>query len=151
LRDAPAPPISAPYQVGDLVTGVSAELRVLGGLGRSSWDMAAGRGNPARTPCAGLLHARMQGMDPDDYSIIVPPGFDDSDDEAQVHPMARRLFPGRTPAEVFAKAQQWVGKHDLTVVDVSWKSWHDEPDPFTLAVYFTFEYNPYEEDEPAGA
>ena len=65
----------------------------------------------------------MQGMDPDDYSIIVPPGFDDSDDEAQVHPMARRLFPGRTPAEVFAKAAQWVGKHDLTVVDVSWKSW----------------------------
>jgi hypothetical protein len=71
------------------------------------------------------LRARIQGMDPD-YCIAVPPGFDDSDDEAQVHPMARRLFPGRTPAEVFAKAQQWVGEHDVRIVDV-------------------------EEDEPAGA
>jgi hypothetical protein len=88
-------------------------------------------------------------MDPD-YCITVPPGFDDSDDEAQVHPMARRLFPGRTPAEVFAKAQQWVGEHDVKIVDVSWNWAYDEPEPFTLAVYFTFEYNPYEEDEPAG-
>jgi hypothetical protein len=111
--------------------------------------VAAGRwesGADAR----GLLHARIQGMDPD-YCIIVPPGFDDSDDEAQVHPIARRLFPGRTPAEVFAKAQQWVGEHDVTLVDVSWNSAHDEPEPFTLAVYFMFEYNPYTEDEPAGA
>ncbi len=54
--------------------------------------------------------------------ITVPPGFvdsDDSDDEAQVHPMARRLFPGRTPAEVFAKAQQWVGEHEVRLVDVA--------------------------------
>ena len=111
--------------------------------------VAAGRWESARTP-RGLLHARIQDMDPD-YCIIVPPGFDDSDDEAQVHPMARRLFPGRTPSEVFAKAQQWVGEHDVTLVDVSWNSAHDEPEPFTLAVYFTFEYNPYEEDESAGA
>jgi hypothetical protein len=112
--------------------------------------MAAGRRESRRTPRAGSLRARIQGMDPD-YCIIVPPGFDDSDDEAQVHPMARRLFPGRTPAEVFGKAQQWVGEHDVTIVDVSWNWAHDEPEPFTLAVYFTFEYNPHEEDEPARA
>jgi len=34
-----------------------------------------------RTPHAGLLPARMQGMDPG-YCIDVPPGFDDSDDDA---------------------------------------------------------------------
>jgi hypothetical protein len=99
---------------------------------------------------AGLLRARIQGMDPD-YCITVPPGFDDSDDDAQVHPIARRMFPGRTPAEVFAKAQQWVGEHDVRIADVSWNWAHDEPEPFTLRVYFTFEYNPYDEDEPAGA
>jgi hypothetical protein len=112
--------------------------------------MAAGRRDSSRATRAGPLRARIQGMDPD-YCITVPPGFDDSDDEAQVHPMARRLFPGRTPAEVFAKAQQWVGEHDVRIVDVSWNWAYDEPEPFTLAVYFTFEYNPYEEDEPAGA
>jgi hypothetical protein len=42
-------------------------------------------------------------MDPD-YCIDVPPDFDDSDDDAKVHPMARRLFTARSAAEVFAKA-----------------------------------------------
>jgi hypothetical protein len=37
----------------------------------------------------------------------------------------------------------------VRIVDVSWNWAHDEPEPFTLRVYFTFEYNPYE-DEPAG-
>jgi hypothetical protein len=92
----------------------------------------------------------MQGMDPD-YCIDVPPGFDDSDDDAQVHPMARRLFSARTTAEVFAKAQQWVSEHNVFLVDVSWNWAHDEPEPFTLAVYFTFERVPEAEDESAGA
>ena len=73
------------------------------------------------------------------YHIDVPPGFDDSDDESQVHPMARRLFTGRTAAEVFAKAERWVGEHPVFLADVSWNWHHDEPEPFVLAVYFTFE------------
>jgi hypothetical protein len=85
------------------------------------------------------------------YCIDVPPDFDDSDDDAQVHPMACRLFAARTPAEVFAKAQQWVSGHNVFLVDVSWNWAHDEPEPFILAVYFTFERDPEAEDEPAGA
>jgi len=57
-------------------------------------------------------------MDPG-YCIDVPPGFDDSDEDAQVHPTARRLFSARTTAEVFAKAQQWVSEHNVFLVDVS--------------------------------
>jgi hypothetical protein len=129
---------------------VSAELRVLGGLGGPCWGVAAGRWQSGSGVPRRIAACQNSGMDPD-YCITVPPGFDDSDDEAQVHPVARRMFPGRTPAEVFAKAQQWVGEHDVTIGDVSWNWAHDEPEPFTLAVYFTFEYNPYEEDEPAGA
>ena len=51
--------------------------------------------------------------------------------------MARRLFSARTTAEVLAKAQQWVDEHDVFLNDVSWNWAHDEPEPFTLAVYFT--------------
>jgi hypothetical protein len=89
-------------------------------------------------------------MNPD-YCIDVPPGFDDSGDDAQVHPMARRLFCAHTAAEVFAKARQWVSEHDVFLVDVSWNWAYDEPEPFTLAVYFTFERGAVAEDEPAGA
>jgi hypothetical protein len=56
----------------------------------------------------------------------------------------------RTTAGVFAKAQQWVSEHNVFPVDVSWNWAHDEPEPFTLAVYFTFERDPEAEDEPAG-
>jgi hypothetical protein len=88
-------------------------------------------------------------MDPD-YCIAVPPGFDDSDEDAQVHPMARRLFTARTAAEVFAKAGRWIGEHRVFVADVSWHWAHDEPEPFILSVYFTFERDDAEEREPAG-
>jgi hypothetical protein len=77
-------------------------------------------------------------MDPD-YCIDVPAGFDDSDEEGQVHPVARRLFAARTAAEVFAKAQQWVGEHNVFLNDVSWNWAYDEPEPFTLSIYFSFE------------
>jgi hypothetical protein len=94
--------------------------------------------------------ARLQGVD-SDYCIDVPPGFDDSDDEGQVHPMARRLFVGHTAAEVFAKVQHWVSQHRVFLVDVSWNRLPDEPQPFMLSVYFTFERDPdAEEQEPAG-
>jgi hypothetical protein len=88
-------------------------------------------------------------MDPD-YCIDVPPGFDDSDEEGQVHPMARRLFAARTAAEVFAKAHDWVSRHDVFLVDVSWNWFHDEPEPFMLSVYFSFEGDAEAEDAPAG-
>ena len=64
--------------------------------------------------------------------------------------MARRLFAGRTAAEVFAKVQQWVSQHGVFLVDVSWNWAPDEPRPFMLSVYFTFELDPdAEEQEPA--
>jgi hypothetical protein len=86
-----------------------------------------------------------------DYCIDVPQGFDDSDDDAQVHPMARRLFSAHTAAEVFAKAQRWVSEHEVFLVDVSWNWAHDEPEPFTLSVYFTFERDAdAKEQEPSG-
>lgn len=53
-----------------------------------------------------------------DYCIDVPAGFDDSDEDSQVHPMPRRLFSARTAAEVFAKAEQWAGEHKVFLVDV---------------------------------
>jgi hypothetical protein len=92
----------------------------------------------------------MQGMDPG-YRIDVPPGFDDSDDDGQVHPMARKLFAARTAAEVFAKAERWVSEHNVFLVDVAWNCAYNEPEPFTLAVYFTFERDDEAEEEPAGA
>ena len=87
-----------------------------------------------------------------DYCIDVPRGFDDSDDDAQVHPMARRLFSGRTAAEVFGKAQHWVSEQEVFLVDVSWNWAHDEPEPCTLSIYFTFEHDgDAEEQESVGA
>ena len=61
--------------------------------------------------------------------------------------MARRLFTGRTAAEVFAKAGRWAGEQHVFLVDVSWNWSHDEPEPFMLSVYFTFELD--DEEQPA--
>ncbi|WP_225729247.1 MULTISPECIES: hypothetical protein [unclassified Nocardia] len=87
-------------------------------------------------------------MNPD-YCIDIPPGFDDSDEDSQVHPIACRQFSAGTVAEVFGKAQQWISKHNVFLIDVSWTWAYGEPEPFMLAVYFNFEG--LEEEEPAGA
>ncbi|WP_202971096.1 hypothetical protein [Saccharothrix sp. ALI-22-I] len=41
-------------------------------------------------------------MDPD-MCVEVPPSFDDSDAESQVHPIARLIFTAPSAAEVFEK------------------------------------------------
>ncbi|WP_066952814.1 hypothetical protein [Streptomyces lushanensis] len=74
--------------------------------------------------------------------LDVPEGFDDTDDDTQVHPMARKLFTGATAAEVFGKAHEWVSEQRVFLVDVSWDFAHDEDEPCTLSVYFTFEPDP---------
>ncbi|BEL04143.1 hypothetical protein Q0Z83_023340 [Actinoplanes sichuanensis] len=80
-----------------------------------------------------------------DYRLDVPAGFDDSaDEDGQVHAMARRLFSATTAAEVFGKAQRWIAQQQIFVVDVSWNRMHDEPEPYVLSVYFTFEPEPAE-------
>ncbi|WP_314178421.1 hypothetical protein [Streptomyces winkii] len=76
--------------------------------------------------------------------LDVPEGFDDSDADSQVHPMARKLFTGTTAADTFGKAQEWVGGHDVFLVDVSWDYAYDEDEPYTLSIYFTFELEPDE-------
>ncbi|GAA1652685.1 hypothetical protein [Actinoplanes couchii] len=78
-----------------------------------------------------------------DYTLDVPEDFDDSTDEdGQVHPVARRIFTADTAAEVFGKAQTWIAANQVFLVDVSWNWMHDEPEPFMLSVYFTFEPTP---------
>ncbi|MCF3128914.1 hypothetical protein [Streptomyces olivochromogenes] len=77
-------------------------------------------------------------LDPD-FCLDVPEGFDDSDAETGVHPMARKLFPATSAAEAFRKAHEWVGEHDVFLVDVSWDFAHDEDQPYCLSIYFTFE------------
>ncbi|MZE79492.1 hypothetical protein [Streptomyces xinghaiensis] len=74
--------------------------------------------------------------------LDVPEGFDDSDAESQVHPMARKLFPATTAAGAFGKAQEWVREHNVRLVDVSWDFLYDEDEPHVLSVYFTFEQDP---------
>jgi hypothetical protein len=74
--------------------------------------------------------------------LDVPEGFDDSDADSQVHPMARKMFPAATAAEAFRKAHEWVGEHNVFLVDVSWDFAHDEDEPYTLSIYFTFELDP---------
>ncbi|TJZ57020.1 hypothetical protein FCH28_05970 [Streptomyces piniterrae] len=74
--------------------------------------------------------------------LDVPEGFDDSDADSQVHPMARKLFSASTAAGAFGKAQEWVGEQSLLVVDVSWDYAWGEDEPYTLSVYFTFELDP---------
>ncbi|MFF4246710.1 hypothetical protein ACFYY2_19900 [Streptomyces sp. NPDC001822] len=81
-----------------------------------------------------------------DFRLPVPASFDDSDADAQVHPVARLLFSARSAAEVFGEAQQWMNEHEhqLSVVDVSWNYADGEPEPFTLALYFVFDEEPGE-------
>lgn len=85
-------------------------------------------------------------MDPD-LCLDVPAHFDDSDADAQVHPIARLLFSARTNAEAFGKAQQWVSAHNVFLLDVSWDYASDEPEPITLSIYFRFD----DESEPERA
>jgi hypothetical protein len=78
------------------------------------------------------------------YQIYVPPGFDDSEADAQVHAIARLFFAGRTQAEAFAKAAGWLDAHRVLVTDVGWDYLDNEDEPFHLALYFRFLYD----DEP---
>lgn len=117
------------------------------GRGRESggvaWRGVAGRGNPA------VVTAVLSVMELDpDLCLTVPEGFDDSDAASQVHPMARKLFPATTAADAFRKAHEWVGAHDVFLVDVSWAHAHDEPEPYVLSIYFTFEESPDQSDQP---
>ncbi|MYS22790.1 hypothetical protein GA0115240_144842 [Streptomyces sp. DvalAA-14] len=89
-------------------------------------------------------------FDPGLY-LNVPEGFDDSDAEAQVHPIARRLFSARTAAEAFRDASEWVGEHNVKVIDVSWNFLWDEDLPNMLSVYFTFELEPEDDDQSGDA
>ena len=82
-------------------------------------------------------------LDPN-YSLDVPEGFDDSDAETGVHPIARKLFPAATAADAFGKAQEWLREQDVRLVDVSWNHMDDEDQPYWLSVYFTFELDPEE-------
>ncbi|MEV8375964.1 hypothetical protein AB0P21_24715 [Kribbella sp. NPDC056861] len=77
-------------------------------------------------------------MDPD-LCIKLPKDFDDSDAEAQVHPVARLFFIGRTNAEVFAQAQEWLGAHDVLLQDISWKHLQGEDNPLQLTIHFYFQ------------
>jgi hypothetical protein len=77
-------------------------------------------------------------MDPD-LCIKLPAGFDDSEADAQVHPVARLFFSGRTNAEVFAKAQEWLSAHDVLLQDISWKHLKDEDEPLQLTIHFYFQ------------
>ncbi|MFI7402507.1 hypothetical protein ACIBW9_18905 [Streptomyces sp. NPDC049541] len=80
-------------------------------------------------------------LDPN-FCLDVPPGFDDSDAESGVHPMARKLFPATTAAEAFKKAHEWVRDQSIHLVDVSWDFFHDEEEPYCLSIYFTFDLDP---------
>lgn len=77
-------------------------------------------------------------LDPD-LCLDVPEGFDDTDAESQVHPIARKLFPATTAAEAFRKASEWVGEHEIRLADVSWDFMYDEDEPYMLSIYFIFE------------
>ncbi|MFD4899851.1 hypothetical protein [Streptomyces sp. NPDC056844] len=80
-------------------------------------------------------------IDPD-LCLEVPEGFDDTDADSQVHPMARKLFFATTAAGAFGKAQEWVGEHNIRLADVSWDHLYDEDEPYMLGIYFTFEPDP---------
>ncbi|MEE1939316.1 hypothetical protein V1L54_07800 [Streptomyces sp. TRM 70361] len=71
--------------------------------------------------------------------LDVPEGFDDSDAETQVHPVARKLFHATTAAGVLRKAAEWVEGREVFLVDTSWDFLHDEDEPYWLSVYFGFE------------
>ncbi|GAA3863707.1 hypothetical protein [Streptomyces sedi] len=84
-------------------------------------------------------------IDPD-LCIELPAGFDDSDEDTQVYPVACKLFMGVTASEAFARASRWVAEHDVRVTDVSWDNMLGEDEPHTLSLYFVFELDP-EDDE----
>jgi hypothetical protein len=63
-------------------------------------------------------------------SMAVPADFDDTDADAQVHPIGRLLFTAKTNAEVFDKARRWVSENNVFLV---------ESEPITLTIYFNFE------------
>jgi hypothetical protein len=92
-------------------------------------------------PAIVLATVKVMDRDPD-YYLQVPADFDDADADSQVHPMARLLFSGKTNAEVFDRARQWVGEHDVVLVDTSWKYMYGEDEPLLLTIYFTFEDEP---------
>ncbi|WP_329128658.1 hypothetical protein OG552_00755 [Streptomyces sp. NBC_01476] len=71
--------------------------------------------------------------------LDVPDGFDDSDADAQVHPVARKFFAATTAAGAFEKAGAWVAENKVFLLDVSWDFLHDEDRPYLLSIYFTFE------------
>ena len=73
------------------------------------------------------------------HCLYVPEGFDDTDAETQVYPMARKLFPATTAAGAFKKAYEWVREHNVRLGDVSWAFDHGEDEPHVLSIYFTFE------------
>ncbi|MEU6216343.1 hypothetical protein ABZ845_02295 [Streptomyces sp. NPDC047022] len=76
------------------------------------------------------------------FCLDVPEGFDDSDAETCVHPMARKLFVAPTAADAFEKASGWVREQKVRLVDVSWDCLHGEDEPYCLSIYFTFEADP---------
>ncbi|CAL9469980.1 hypothetical protein [Streptomyces sp. enrichment culture] len=88
-------------------------------------------------------------IDPD-LCVEVPKGFDDSDAESQVHPIARKMFMATTAAGAFGKAQEWVGENDVFLIDVSWDHLFDEDEPYTLTIYFGFELDDDEDDDDGG-
>lgn len=78
-------------------------------------------------------------IDPD-LCIEVPADFDDSDSESQVHPIARKMFFGRTNAEVFGKAQLWASEQNVHLIDAAWDEMYGETNPYALTLYFSFEF-----------
>ncbi|MFL1381703.1 hypothetical protein [Nocardiopsis protaetiae] len=84
-------------------------------------------------------------VDPE-LCIEVPADFDDSGSESQVHPIARKMFFGRTNAEVFRKAQLWAAEQNVHLLDAAWDELFGEADPYVLTIYFTFEFDG---EEPA--
>ncbi|MFI1394604.1 hypothetical protein [Streptomyces sp. NPDC020681] len=80
-------------------------------------------------------------LDPN-FCLDVPEGFDDSDAETGVHPIARKLFPATTAADAFRKAHEWVREQNIRLQDVSWDFFHGEDEPYCLSVYFVFELDP---------
>ncbi|UNS98612.1 hypothetical protein MMF93_20720 [Streptomyces tubbatahanensis] len=79
-----------------------------------------------------------------DFCVEVPEDFDDTDDETGVYPIAAKLFVASTAAEVFRKAHEWVGEHDIRLVDVAWNCLCGEEQTYALSIYFAFELDPEE-------
>ncbi len=85
-----------------------------------------------------------------DYCLDVPSDFDDSAADSQVHPIARLMFFGQTNAEAFGKVHEWVGSHNVRVIDVSWNHWIGEEFSVSLTLYFSFELEPEQQTTQYG-